>query len=423
MNSNNKIFTSSEKYDIILTKVGGVMGNRKLKEFVRNNRIVIFSGVFLVSLLIITFVVEMKLFKDTGRLTDRMSDILGVSIIVVILSVLFITIFNLRAVRKREKVTQRRLQVSDTLINCITVLAEENDINKAIDMLLMILNDYFDGDRAYLFEFDYEKNVTNNSYEYAAEGVTKEIDKLQNIPLEVIDSWIRKFEETGTFYISSLDKDVDKDSDTYRILEMQQIQSLIAVPLWENDTIIGFLGIDNPKINYDDLSLLSSATYFILDGIDRRESHAMLHRLSFEDSLTSVYNRNRFNHLLKEVEGCALEKVGVAFFDLNGLKVVNDTLGHSEGDKLIKRTAKGISEVFGKNVYRMGGDEFSVIAYPIEEQEFVDKINDTIKLLAENEISVSLGLSWIDNCTYMEALLFDADELMYKNKNEYYEDK
>ncbi len=384
---------------------------------------VLFSGVSLVALLVITWVVDIKLFRDTGKLTEGASNIISTSVVVIILFVLFVTIFNLKVARKREQATERRLEVSDTLINCITVLTEEKDINKAIDLLLKILTDYFDGDRAYLFEFDYENQVTNNSYEYAAEGVTKEIENLQNIPLDVIDSWIRKFEETGTFYISSLDKDVDKHSDTYRILDMQQIQSLIAVPLVENETIIGFLGIDNPKKNYDDLSLLSSATYFILDGIDRRESHAKLHKLSFEDSLTSVYNRNRFNHLLKEVEGRAIENIGVAFFDLNGLKVINDTLGHSEGDKLIKRTAEGISKVFGKSVYRMGGDEFSVIAYPIEEQDFIDKINDTIKLLTENEISVSVGHSWVDKCTDMEALLFVADELMYKNKNEYYEDK
>ena len=353
------------KYDIILTKAGGIVSKRKFKDFIKNNRIVILSGFSLVILLVAMLVIDMRLFKVTEKLTVGASDVLKTSIMVIILFVLLMTVINLKVARKREQAIERRLGVSDTLIDCITVLAEEKDINRAIDSLLKILNDYFDGDRAYLFEFDYENQVTNNSYEYAAEGVTKEIDNLQNIPLDVIDSWIRKFEDTGTFYISSLDKDVDKDSDTYRILDMQQIQSLIAVPLEENETIIGFLGIDNPKKNYDDLSLLSSATYFILDGIDRRESHAMLHRLSFEDSLTSVYNRNRFNHLLKEVEGCALEKVGVAFFDLNGLKVVNDTLGHSEGDKLIKRTAKGISEVFGKNVYRMGGDEFSVIAYPI----------------------------------------------------------
>lgn len=410
-------------YDIILTKVGGIMRKMKFKDFVKRNKVVLLSGLFLVILLIATSIVDFMLFQNVGELNKETTDALSTSFIVVVLAVLLITVFNLRAARTREQEIGKKLEISDTLINCITVLAEVNDIDKAINLLLKILNDYFDGDRAYLFEFDYENQVTNNSYEYAAEGITKEIDKLQNIPLEVIDSWIRKFEETGTFYISSIDKDVERDSDTYRILEMQQIQSLIAVPLVENEKIIGFLGIDNPKINYRDLSLLSSATYFILDGIDRRESHAMLHRLSFEDALTSVYNRNRFNHLLSEVEGRKLENVGVAFFDLNGLKAVNDTLGHNEGDKLIKNTADGISRLFAKNVYRMGGDEFAVIVYPVEEQEFIGKINDTISFLNENKISVSVGLSWVDECTDMESLLLKADELMYKNKNEYYEDK
>jgi hypothetical protein len=49
------------------------------------------------------------------------------------------------------------------------------------------------------------------------EGVSKEIDKLQGIPLEVIGTWMHMFEEKGTFYISDLDENVDKDSDEYRI--------------------------------------------------------------------------------------------------------------------------------------------------------------------------------------------------------------
>ncbi len=418
---NKKIFTTGWNYDIILTKAGGIVRKINFKDFLKKNKIVLFSGSFLVVLLVITLIVDIKLFRYTGKLTDRTSGILSMSVVVVILFVLLVTIFNLRAARKREQKIERRLEISDTLINCITILAQENDINKAIDSLLKILNDYFDGDRAYLFEFDYENQVTNNSYEYAAEGVTKEIDKLQNIPLEVIDSWIRKFEETGTFYISSLDKDVDKDSDTYRILEMQQIQSLIAVPLWGNEVIIGFLGIDNPKINYDDLSLLSSATYFILDGIDRRESHAKLHKLSFEDTLTSVYNRNRFNHLIDEMAGTIIENIGVAFFDLNGLKRINDTLGHHEGDRLIKDTAEGISSAFGKDVFRIGGDEFVVISYSVDEDTFSSNVDDVVAGLKEKGISVSVGQAWSEKCDNIETLLSMADELMYKEKSKYYE--
>ena len=254
------------------------MQTSKFKKFVKNNKVVLLSGLTVFSVFFAIAYLELKLISDHGWHNIHSLNILRFSFAGVCLLIFVITAVNLIASKKRENKTKKQLSIADTLINCITLLAEEKDINKAIDSLLKILNDYFNGDRAYLFEFDYEKQVTNNTYEYAAEGVTKEIDILQDIPLEVIDTWIKKFEETGTFYISSLDKDVDKESDTYKILEMQEITSLIAVPLIKDDLIIGFLGIDNPKINYEDLTLLSSATFFILDSIDRRESHEKLHR-------------------------------------------------------------------------------------------------------------------------------------------------
>lgn len=397
-------------------------GNR-LPNLLNNYKVVIFSGAFITALLVFVVGFEFSAFKESGRLNDHISLVLTISFLLIIAAVLFVTWFNLHATRKRELEISQRLQVADTLINCITLLAEEHDIDKAINNLLRILNDYFDGDRAYLFEFDYEKQTTSNSYEYAAEGVSKEIDNLQDVPLSVIDSWIRKFEETGTFYISSIDKDVDKDSDTYRILDMQQIQSLIAVPLIENDTIIGFLGIDNPKINYTDLSLLSSATFFILDSIERRESHAMLQRLSFEDTLTSVYNRNKFNHITGELSHSLVENIGVAFFDINGLKEINDTKGHDEGDKLIKNAAACINGMFNNCTYRVGGDEFVVIAYPTEEKDFIATVEKVTENLQNMGISSSVGTAWAKTSEDIETQLSSADKLMYENKLRYYKER
>jgi len=239
------------------------MKTSKIKEFIKNNKVVLLSGLTVFTVFFSIAYYELKLISNHGWHNSLSLNILRFSFAGVCLLVFIITAINLIATRSRENKTKKQLSVADTLINCITLLTEEKDINKAVDSLLKILNDYFDGDRAYLFEFDYENQVTNNTYEYAAEGITKQIDILQNVPLEVIDTWIKKFEETGTFYISSLDKDVDKESDTYKILEMQGITSLIAVPLVKDDNIIGFLGIDNPKINYEDLTLLTSATFFI----------------------------------------------------------------------------------------------------------------------------------------------------------------
>ena len=248
------------------------------------------------------------------------------------------------------------------------------------------------------------------------------IDSLGFSEKEEYDTWIKKFEETGTFYISSLDKDVDKDSETYKILEMQEIESLIAVPLIENDVIIGFLGIDNPKINYEDLSLLSSASFFILDSIDRRESHTMLHKLSFEDSLTSVYNRNKFNAVIDEMQCKHENNVGVAYFDINGLKTVNDNQGHQAGDELIRSAANGINNVFMGDTYRIGGDEFVVIIRHIEKEEFEKRVSTVIDELKNNGISVSFGTAWSEVSRNIEEQLLIADNLMYENKMMHYEE-
>ena len=392
------------------------MGTSKLKQFIKNNRVVLLSGLTVFIVFFAIAYLELKLISDHGWHNTHALNILRFSFAGVCLLVFIVTAVNLMASRNRENKTKKQLSIADTLINCITLLAEEKDINKAIDNLLKILNNYFDGDRAYLFEFDYEKQTTSNSYEYAAEGITKEIDNLQDVPLEVIDVWIKKFEETGTFYISSLDKDVDKESETYIYLEMQNITSLIAVPLIENDVIIGFLGIDNPKNNYEDLTLLSSASFFILDSIDRRETHSKLHRLSFEDALTSVYNRNKFNHDIEEYQNKPVDNIGVAYFDINGLKIVNDTEGHEAGDKFIKNAANGINSVFNGNTYRIGGDEFVVITCDIKKDIFEQKVQDAIQKLKGNGISLSYGTSWEQNSETIEKQLIIADHLMYENK-------
>lgn len=399
------------------------MKKLKFKNFLKGNKVILLSGLTVLAVFFTIGYIELKIISDHGWHNAVALNIIRFSFAGICVLVLIVTTINLMASRSREKQTKKQLGISDTLIDCITLLTTEHDINKAIDKLLKILNDYFDGDRAYLFEFDFEKQVTNNTYEYAAKGVTKQIDILQEVPLSVIDTWIKKFEETGTFYISSLDKDVDKNSDTYKILEMQEITSLIAVPLIQNNIIMGFLGIDNPKTNYEDLTLLSSATFFILDSIDRRESHQKLHRLSFEDTLTEVHNRNKFNHDVEEYCLHPVEDIGVAYFDLNGLKQINDNEGHSAGDKLVKNAATGINSVFIGDTYRIGGDEFVVITCHVKKDVFEQNVQETINKLNANGISVSFGTSWEQNSQTIEKQLSTADHKMYENKLLHYKNK
>lgn len=322
---------------------------------------------------------------------------------------------------KQKVEAERQLLTSNTLIDCIRMLSEQPDADIAINDLLQIVNNYFDGDRTYLFEIDYQAETTNNTYEYAAEGVTKEIDNLQNVPLSSIQSWLTKFHETGTFCISDLDDDVDKDSNTYEILLAQNIHRLIAVPLTKGDVIIGFFGVDNPKRNYHDFSLISSATYFLMDNLEKRRKQQILERLSFEDNLTKLYNRNKFNQVVETCADKHPRQLGVAFFDLNGLKAMNDRHGHAAGDKLIRDAAKAIRYVFGENAFRIGGDEFAVIVTGMMLEPFNHDVKKACRMMRENDVSISVGWSWRSVDNDIAEQLREADERMYEDKKRFYE--
>ena len=129
--------------------------------------------------------------------------------------------------------------------------------DQTIQSILAYIGEYYQADRAYIFEVTDGRLYANNLYEWCDDGITAEIENLQNIPLAGLECWFEAFEEEGEFFISSLSDDYHPDSKTYQILEPQGIESLAAAPMIVKDTIVGFLGVDNPRRNTGDLLLLS----------------------------------------------------------------------------------------------------------------------------------------------------------------------
>ena len=98
-------------------------------------------------------------------------------------------------------------------------------------------------------------------------------------------------------------------------------------------------------------------------------------RLAYIDYLTNIYNRNALERDLDKQQ----EKEGIYYFiaDLNNLKIVNDTIGHSAGDKLLQDFARLLTDAAGDagRVYRQGGDEFAVL-YGKDVQFFLNDLEE-----------------------------------------------
>lgn len=146
---------------------------------------------------------------------------------------------------------------------------------------------------------------------------------------------------------------------------------------------------------------------------------AMLWRTSFEDALTGLYNRNKYNEDLIFLQRDPTQ-IGIAFFDLNGLKRVNDKLGHPVGDRLLCRMAAHIRRVFPQKAYRMGGDEVLVIDRESDEDQFRAKVESVREAMRHDGISCSVGLSWRASGCDIMAQFNEADHRMYLQKQQFY---
>ena len=339
-----------------------------------------------------------------------------------LLSVYFF--WNLRGVNKlteSKKETEEQLHISNTLIQCVTALSSEKDINIAIQDLLQIITEYFQADRTYIFFYDETRKIFKNTYEYAKEGVVPQKDTMPEIPASVLSKGIREFEISQVYYIPDIEK--EKGCESYEILKGRGIQRLLAVPLRNDGYMTGFVSVDNPRASYDDATLLSSIQFFILNSLSRKEQKEQLQFMSYWDSLTTLYNRNKYMQMVTANKQKTLQNIGVAYMDLNGLKEINDKYGHEAGDTLIRTAAQIIRKIYPDCAYRIGGDEFVVLVTDIESTVFEEKIISLQEEMKQQNVSISIGKRWEESCDDLEGLLKEADQLMYLAKQKHYHTK
>lgn len=162
-----------------------------------------------------------------------------------------------------------QLSMESILVKCLNMLVTAEDIDVGIQSFLETVCKYYGANRAYVFEFDLEAGLLDNTFEWCKEGVTAEIDNLQRLPLDCVSDWIKKFKSVGEFYITCLDDDVNKDTDEYRILAAQGINSLMATPLIKQGEIVGFIGVDDPTQKIDDITLLRTASDIMMIEMEK----------------------------------------------------------------------------------------------------------------------------------------------------------
>lgn len=258
-----------------------------------------------------------------------------------------------------------------------------------------------------------------------AEGLIQIDTEEKTIEQEYLDNSYLRDVNSDTFYYrkgsgkSKLTKYMES-LDWYLVVEYQNQGTISAIQISFTSIVIFVIGLIMMGIVF--------SVFFI------RERNALKElmekkKISITDDLTGLFNRRAFEEDCGKISENDIGKMIIVMMDVNGLKKVNDTYGHAVGDELLIGAGNCIRNSLGKygKIYRTGGDEFVALLECTRSQ--LDDVIATFEHVTANwqlthpyELSISKGVVVCKE--HPELNLYEmkklADELMYKDKNEYY---
>lgn len=214
---------------------------------------------------------------------------------------------------------------------------------------------------------------------------------------------------------------------------LNKAKQIMYIPLAANGQHYGLIILTHfhrfRRFTTNDMEKAKVFQQFATLTIAQATSQATITRLSFEDSLTGLPNRRFFFSELdavKEKADCDNTGFTIVYLDMNGLKYVNDNLGHAAGDQSLKLIGKQLKQHIQHPAFaaRLGGDEFAAVYPNIKDADgkaMIDTLKETFAAipLEGHDISFALavgGASYPGEASDLESLVKLADDRMYEHK-------
>lgn len=184
-------------------------------------------------------------------------------------------LFNVTSVLKAQeeldqmsKLQSLLMQISNEYIN-----APVSEINQLINKSLAEIAEFSSADRAYVFSYDYDKEICSITHEWVRKGISSQIIELTSMPFSDIPYSLEK--HTKGDFVEFADVSKVKDKRIHSVLASEGIQSLISIPMMDGDTAIGFIGFDIMKtkreFNVDEKNLLRIYAQMIVNVFNRKK--------------------------------------------------------------------------------------------------------------------------------------------------------
>ncbi|MGI6751873.1 MAG: EAL domain-containing protein [Anaerovoracaceae bacterium] len=329
--------------------------------------------------------------------------------------------------------------VSEVSFNFLDI--SEMDMEEKMQMMLRDIGTFFAVDEALICLFDHEEEAVSRIYQWNNLEMLPEKEKTIDVSSESLAWWKKKLQEDRLIYIKDME---EPDNESYAEDGhgmRKEIKSFLALGIEENESPIGFIrmgSISNRSWSDHSIEHLRILSNILSHGLNKIKSEKEIKHMAYYDSLTGLPNRTLFADRLSQAIHLAQRNekyISIIFMDLDNFKMVNDTMGHNAGDKMLNAISASLVKKLKKKdtVARFGGDEFLILVNDLKDDEDITIVIDKLFKVFEEPfniegqeffISASAGIA-----TYpfdghdAGSLIKNADIAMYmakaKGKNQY----
>lgn len=242
-----------------------------------------------------------------------------------------------------------------------------------------------------------------------------------NIDEKLFVLWMEQLESRLPVCINDIEQ-ISDNQEVYEDLKRRKINSLVIVPIcFSDETFYGFLVVENPGDNFQSVDILCFMSLGFSMAFENMEEHKRIEKMGLYDFDTGVLNRNSYFNMVNSYEQGDDVSMGCVFVDVNGLHEYNSKYGHKRGDKMLETIASVLRHKFGVGaIYRIGGDEFVVIAENMPEKEIEELMLSADEEINKRGYSISYGIEWRNDNINIADMVKQADVYMYNAKAAHY---
>ncbi|MBR4138992.1 MAG: EAL domain-containing protein, partial [Lachnospiraceae bacterium] len=178
-----------------------------------------------------------------------------------------------------SKKVQERLEFEQNIVSVAKLLMTEGDSSKAVNEMLSLVGEFYDADRASLFEMQENQEFWDNTYEWRREEVPSIMTIAQNIPLDSTKRWYEAFCKGESLVISDIEEIRAVSNKEFELLDSYEVESIILSPLWKGSQVVGFISVENPKNHKIESTQLQTMAYFLADRLQKDDTKQRLDEL------------------------------------------------------------------------------------------------------------------------------------------------